>query len=298
MDSRSDIEMTGVFAVDKPQGFTSFDVVAKLRGILKIRKIGHGGTLDPMATGVLPIFTGKATKAVNLLPDKTKRYVATARFGLKTDTGDITGKVIDRSGVQPAGEALEGTLAQFLGKGLQIPPMYSAIRVDGKRLYELARKGEIVVRKPREVEFFSICLLDYDFDKKEFTIDVCCSAGSYIRTLVEDIAGNMGALSTLTALRRVADGPFQENDCIELPVVEQRVLKGDYDFIQSVDKLFFGYRRIRLSVEQERAFVSGASINSGHSLDEGEAVRIYGDAGFIALAKNDRGRLKATTRFI
>jgi len=290
--------LTGVFAVDKPEGFTSFDVVAKLRGILKTKKIGHGGTLDPMATGVLPIFVGKATRAADLIADKTKRYIATARFGIKTETGDITGAVLSEGEALPDEEELRAALTRFLGKSSQIPPMYSAVKANGKRLYELARRGETAERTPREIEIFSMTLLEYDREKREFTIDVRCSAGSYIRTLVEDIAAETGALSTLTALRRTASGPFLEGECFDLTAIQERTARGVFDFLQPVDSLFLGFRRVLLNEEQERAFLSGVRIPIELLTDEEETLRVYGCGGFIALAGNDSGRLRAIARFV
>ena len=289
---------SGVFAAYKPEGFTSFDVVAKLRGILKIKKIGHGGTLDPMATGVLPIFIGKATRAADMVADMTKRYVATAVFGQKTDTGDITGSIIEQNAVVPDRDALDEGLKGFLGKTRQIPPMYSAVKVGGKRLYEIARKGGTVERTPRQIEIFSITLLDYDEDKKEFTIDVVCSKGSYIRSLVEDIAGSLGALSSLKALKRTASGVFSEDDCLSFSEVESRVGAGDYSFLMPVDTLLSDFAEIRLTKEQERAFLNGAGIADIYGAKEGEKFKVYSEERFLAVVQKKDGRMVTSARFV
>ncbi|MEG2083411.1 MAG: tRNA pseudouridine(55) synthase TruB, partial [Oscillospiraceae bacterium] len=194
--------MNGIIIVDKPAGYTSFDVIAKLRGILGERRLGHGGTLDPMATGVLPVFAGNATKAVDFLPDETKRYTATVRLGILTDTGDITGTITEKSDKNCTLQELECALCSFVGAQKQVPPMYSAIKKDGKRLYELARKGKTVEREPRNIEITELRLVDFDESVREFAIDVLCSKGTYIRTLAEDIAASMGLVAALCALRR------------------------------------------------------------------------------------------------
>ncbi|MEG2939153.1 MAG: tRNA pseudouridine(55) synthase TruB, partial [Oscillospiraceae bacterium] len=180
--------MNGILIVDKPGGFTSFDVIAKLRGVLNERRIGHGGTLDPMATGVLPVFVGIATRAADLLPNEKKRYTATVRMGIRTDTADITGSIIEQNDCVATREQLESATRSLTGAISQIPPMYSAIQVDGKRLYDLARQGKTVERQARKIEIYKIEILDFNEFKREFTIDVICSKGTYIRTLAEDIA--------------------------------------------------------------------------------------------------------------
>ena len=291
-------ELNGVFAVDKPSGFTSFDVVAKLRGLLKIRKIGHGGTLDPMATGVLPIFIGKATKAVDLVEPQIKRYTATARFGIKTDTGDITGSIIQSNNIFPERADILGTIKSFIGEIEQIPPMYSAIKSEGKRLYNIAREGKTIERKPRKITVFSINLLEYDNVKKEIRIDVLCSKGSYIRTLVEDIAAASGALSVLSELRRTKSGRFEEDRCLSLTTVERMTASYDYSFINTTDSLFSDYRIINLTTQQEKLFLNGIKINIADTVSEGERVRVFGEKGFLALAGITDRKLISIVRFI
>ncbi|MEG2259483.1 MAG: tRNA pseudouridine(55) synthase TruB, partial [Oscillospiraceae bacterium] len=193
--------MNGILIVDKPGGFTSFDVIAKLRGVLNERRIGHGGTLDPMATGVLPVFVGIATRAADLLPNEKKRYTATVRMGIRTDTADVTGRIIEQNDCVATRVQLESATRSLTGAISQIPPMYSAIQVDGKRLYDLARQGKTVERQARKIEIYKIEILDFNEFKREFTIDVICSKGTYIRTLAEDIASAAGCIAALSALR-------------------------------------------------------------------------------------------------
>ena len=195
--------MQGILIVDKPMDWTSFDVVAKLRGVLGTRKLGHSGTLDPMATGVLPVFCGGASKAVDLQLDHDKSYRAVLRLGARTDTGDITGTVLETAPVT-AGEAeLLAVLPQFVGKQMQVPPMYSAVKINGQPLYKLAREGKTVERKARPIEIYSI---EYGGSpaEHEYVLNVKCSKGTYIRTLLEDIAAALGQKGTMSALRRVA----------------------------------------------------------------------------------------------
>ena len=203
--------MQGILIVDKPAGWTSFDVIAKMRGVLGTRKLGHSGTLDPMATGVLPVFCGGASKAVDLQLDHDKTYRATLRLGSRTDTGDITGTVLETRPVT-AGEAeLKAVLPRFVGPQMQVPPMYSAVKINGQPLYKAARQGLTVERKARPIEVYGI---DYEGSPApgEYTLTVRCSKGTYIRTLLEDIAAGMGQLGTMSALRRTRAGLFAEAD--------------------------------------------------------------------------------------
>ena len=203
--------MQGILIVDKPAGWTSFDVIAKMRGVLGTRKLGHSGTLDPMATGVLPVFCGGASKAVDLQLNHDKTYRATLRLGSRTDTGDSTGTVLESRPVT-AGEAeLKEILPRFVGPQMQVPPMYSAVKVNGQPLYKAARQGLTVERKARPIEIYSIAYEGSPVPG-EYTLAVQCSKGTYIRTLLEDIAAGMGQLGTMSALRRTRAGLFSEAD--------------------------------------------------------------------------------------
>ena len=201
----------GIIIIDKPADWTSMDVCAKLRGILKTKKVGHAGTLDPMATGVLPVFCGGASKAVDLQLDHTKTYCARLRLGMQTDTGDITGTVLETAPVTAGEKELLAVLPWFLGPQMQTPPMYSAVKINGQPLYKLARQGMEVERKARPIEILSI---QYEGSpaENEYTLTVKCSKGTYIRVLLEEIAEAMGQKGTMSALRRVAAGVYSEAD--------------------------------------------------------------------------------------
>lgn len=190
-----------IFNVYKPSQMTSNDVVAIIKKILNTKKVGHGGTLDPMATGVLPVFTGPATRLLEYSLEGTKEYIAQVKLGVKTDTGDITGKVLQEAAVPAISEEkITGVFAKFIGKQLQTPPMYSALKVNGKKLYQLARKGQEVERTPREIEIFALELLG--FDQEGFRFRVECSKGTYIRVLTEELAEGLGTVGTLAKLTR------------------------------------------------------------------------------------------------
>ena len=211
--------MQGILIVDKPTDWTSFDVIAKLRGILGTRKLGHSGTLDPMATGVLPVFCGGASKAVDLQLDHTKAYRATLKLGARTDTGDVTGTVLETAPVTAGEKELLEVLPCFVGPRMQTPPMYSAVKINGQPLYKLARQGMEVERKARPIEILSI---QYEGSpaENEYTLTVQCSKGTYIRVLLEEIAEAMGQKGTMSALRRVAAGVYTEADAHSLEEIQ------------------------------------------------------------------------------
>ena len=211
--------MQGILIVDKPTDWTSFDVIAKLRGILGTRKLGHSGTLDPMATGVLPVFCGGASKEVDLQLDHTKAYRATLKLGARTDTGDVTGTVLETAPVTAGEKELLEVLPRFVGPRMQTPPMYSAVKINGQPLYKLARQGMEVERKARPIEILSI---QYEGSpaENEYTLTVKCSKGTYIRVLLEEIAEAMGQKGTMSALRRVAAGVYTEADAHSLEEIQ------------------------------------------------------------------------------
>ena len=210
--------MQGILIVDKPMDWTSFDVVAKLRGVLGTRKLGHSGTLDPMATGVLPVFCGGASKAVDLQLDHTKTYCARLRLGMQTDTGDITGTVLETAPVTAGEKELLAVLPRFLGPQMQTPPMYSAVKINGQPLYKAARKGQTVERTPRPITIYEITYLGSPAPG-DYTIRVSCSKGTYIRVLAEDIGTALGVPATLAALRRTRAGAFKIEECHTLPEI-------------------------------------------------------------------------------
>jgi tRNA pseudouridine55 synthase len=204
----------GVCLINKPKGFTSFDVVNKLRRILGERRIGHTGTLDPQATGVLVVLLGRATKAMPFLVTQRKEYVAELKLGIKTDTGDIWGEILETEEfIPPSNKDVTDALASMTGKSMQLPPMVSAVRIDGKHLYEYARKNQLVERQTREIEVFEIELLEYDVDIR---FRVVCSSGTYIRTLCEDIAVKLGTIGTLSELTRTKVQDYTLENCQNL----------------------------------------------------------------------------------
>lgn len=281
----------GILCIDKPQDWTSFDVVAKCRGITKCRKLGHGGTLDPMATGVLPLFFGRAVKAIDLMPSQEKRYVAGVRFGLTTDTQDITGKVLRQSDAPVTREALEAALETQRGNIRQLPPMYSAVWVDGKRLYDLARKGREVERPLREVTVHRLELLDFDPAERTCTIDVTCSKGTYIRTICHDLGEALGCGGVLESLRRTETLGFTEGQCHTLEELREICQAGKLEeALLPVDAAFSRYGRVFLSPHQARMFCSGAVLDTRRVRhpDTTGPLRIYEGGGasrFLGLAR-------------
>lgn len=292
--------MTGILVVDKPKDFTSFDVIAKLRSMLRQRKLGHGGTLDPMATGVLPVFVGGATKAADLLPNTDKRYTAAVRLGVRTDTGDISGTVVETCA--PCAESrLREVLPAFLGPQQQIPPMYSAVKVDGKRLYELARQGREVVRKARDIRVDGIDLLSFDESAGSFVLDVRCGKGTYIRTLAEDIAAAAGSCATLTALRRTESAGFTASMARTLDDIQSLCDEGDAArILLSVDSAFTGYSPVALDKELARLYLHGVVFDCRRLAQqpaENEPLRVYSGAVFLGLARCENGRFIKMKQF-
>lgn len=293
--------MNGIIIVDKPEDFTSFDVIAKLRGILKERKLGHGGTLDPMATGVLPVFAGTATRAADLAPRTDKRYTATVQLGFSTDTGDITGSVTAKDDIVCRRGALEAVLPRFTGKIEQLPPMYSAVKIDGQRLYKLARQGKTAERNLRGIEIFKLEILNYCLENAQFTIDVHCSKGTYIRTLAEDIAKAAGCLGALCALRRTMSAGFGQAEAHTLSEIETKAKSGKIeDIILPVERLFDGYDRVCLDAKLARLFLNGVAFETsriGKIINENNTVTVYREEVFLGLAQNVKGAFRKTKQF-
>ncbi len=253
--------MNGIICIDKPQDFTSFDVCAKLRGILKMKRIGHGGTLDPMATGVLPIFLGTATKACDMMPNDIKAYSAEFKLGITTDTLDITGAVLSQTTPDVSCEELKNAVYSFLGEIEQTPPMYSAVSVNGTKLYKLARQGITVERPKRKITIISIDLSD--FDEKNFIakIDVKCSKGTYIRTLIDDIGTKLGCGAAMTALKRTQSCNFTLDDCLDFDKVKELFENGELESkLLSVEKLFADCEKIILSKDNTKAYKNGRKL--------------------------------------
>ena len=279
----------GIILVDKPADWTSHDVVAKLRGILHERRVGHSGTLDPMATGLLTVFVGRATRAVQFAETYNKRYVASLRCGYSTDTQDTSGRVTAQTGISPTEAELTDVLPEFTGEISQIPPMYSAIKVSGKKLYELARKGETIERKPRTVNISELTLVGHDGD--DFVLSVSCSKGTYIRTLCNDIGERLGCLACMSALRRTNAGPFDIRDAHTL----SEIAEDPERYIIPVDSLFSEHPAIELSAAQTAKLKCGNILNV--SAKNG-TYRVYGENGdFLALANVSAGKLKTIKSF-
>lgn len=279
----------GIILVDKPADWTSHDVVAKLRGILHERRVGHSGTLDPMATGLLTVFVGRATRAVQFAETHNKHYVASLRCGYSTDTQDTSGRVTAQTGISPTEAELTDVLPEFTGEISQIPPMYSAIKVSGKKLYELARKGETVERKPRTVNISELSLVGDDGD--DFVLSVSCSKGTYIRTLCNDIGERLGCLACMSALRRTNAGPFDVRDAHTL----SEIAEDPERYIIPVDSLFSEHPAIELSAAQTAKLKYGNILNV--SAKNG-TYRVYGENGdFLALANISAGKLKTIKSF-
>ncbi len=254
--------MTGVLILDKPADFTSFDAVAVCRRLCHERKIGHTGTLDPMATGVLPLLLGKATRAASLLEDTDKEYEAGFRLGVSTDTEDSTGKVLETSDTPVSREVLESLLPRFRGEIMQVPPMYSAVSKDGKRLYELARKGIEVERDARPVTIFKLELIEYNEETREGKLTVSCSKGTYIRTLIADLAKAAGSLGVMTALRRTKACGFTLVDAVTLDEAKALSEAGTLEEkLRPVEGLFAHLPAVTVSGAQATRFGNGGQLD-------------------------------------
>ena len=286
--------MTGVLILDKPAGFTSFDAVAVCRRLCHERKIGHTGTLDPMATGVLPLLLGKATRAASLLEDTDKEYEAGFRLGVSTDTEDSTGKVLETSGTPVSRELLENLLPRFRGEIMQVPPMYSAVSKDGKRLYELARKGIEVERDARPVTIFKLELMEYHEETREGKLTVSCSKGTYIRTLIADLAKAAGSLGVMTALRRTKACGFTLADAMTLDEAKALSEAGTLEEkLRPVESLFAHLPAITVSGAQATRFGNGGQLDlkripafRKQNPPDGEIVRVRGEKGeFLGLGQ-------------
>lgn len=286
--------MNGILCMNKPQDFTSFDVIGKLRGILHMKRLGHTGTLDPMATGVLPILVGTATKACDILPNQDKTYQATVVFGKATDTLDIWGKPLQDYPEQHVTEAaLRAILPEFLGDIIQLPPMYSAVSVNGKRLYELARKGETVERPTRTVHIDAITLDAFDETQQTATLTVSCGKGTYIRTLLSDIGQRLGGDAVMTALIRTAACGYPLQNCLTFEQVAAAMADGTLEeHLLPTDSLFSSYPKLRLNAAQERMFCNGVKLdlNRLRNLQPAQDIyTVYGATGtFLGTALADR----------
>ena len=282
----------GILIIDKPQGWTSMDVCAKLRGILQERRIGHGGTLDPMATGVLPVFVGKATRAVEFAENGEKEYVAGLRLGVVTNTQDITGEVLETHPVQVSREDVAAALSRFLGPQEQIPPMYSAVKIGGKKLYELARKGQEVARKPRHITILELELLDQT-GPADFLLRCRCSKGTYIRTLCHDLGQALGCGGTMSSLRRTMAAGFTLKEAATLEDVQAQ---GE-SLLLPTDSLFADSPNLLLKQDREEKRVRCGNPITMPGIPDG-TYRIYGqDQTFLCLSRAENGTLTSIKNF-
>jgi tRNA pseudouridine55 synthase len=257
--------INGILNVYKEKGYTSHDVVAKMRGILKIKKIGHTGTLDPDAEGVLPVCIGKATKLVDLITDKDKTYETVLKLGITTDTQDITGTVLKTAPVNVNFHQIENIISGYVGEYDQLPPMYSAIKVDGKKLYELARQGIEIERERRKVIIHDIRILHYSEENQEVQLSVDCGKGTYIRTLLHDIGEDLGCGGTMKSLLRTAVGQFHIEDAIKLSRIEQLV-KDEMILpqIHTIDEMFQAYSKLIINPEYNKLVYNGNAFRKEH----------------------------------
>ena len=283
--------MDGIVIVDKPTGWTSQDVVSKLRGVFKTRRIGHGGTLDPMATGVLPVFVGRATRAVEFFEHAEKTYEATLRLGISTDTEDITGEILEEKPVNVTEEQLLETLSRFRGDIFQIPPMYSAIKINGQKLCDLARKGREVERKPRPVTIYALDCLSFEGTTAKLRIH--CSKGTYIRTLCKDIGAALGCGGTMEALRRVTAGDYEISEAVTMETLIKAEDPGA--FLLPTDSLFVSYPAVTLTEKQTLRCRNGNQFSV--AMEPG-TYRAYSPEGeFLMLARVGDGVMSTIKSF-
>ena len=289
--------MQGILIVDKPAGFTSFDVVAKLRGICGTRKIGHSGTLDPMATGVLPVFIGNAAKAVDMQSRRDKIYGATLWGGKRTGTGDSTGTVVETLPVPPLDEqAVRDVLWHFLGNSEQLPPMYSAVKVNGQALYKAARKGKTVERTPRPIVVHAISVLAQP-SQNEFTLRIHCGKGTYVRVLLEDIGRALGTCATMSALRRTMACGYTLQQAVGFAKI-QAAKDNDTlsELLQSVDTVFEALPCLTVDEGTAQRLYNGATTYRFHEKDG--RYRVYFEKQFLGLAVVQSTELHAEKLFV
>ncbi len=286
--------MKGILIINKPKGFTSQDVVSRVKKILNIKKAGHTGTLDPMATGVLPILLNEYTKLSKYLIEHNKTYIAEITLGKRTDTGDAEGKVLETVEVNEnilEKDYIEKILLQFLGKQSQIPPMYSAIKVNGKKLYEYAREGKTIDVRPREIEIYGLKLLNIDKENLKISIEVNCSKGTYIRTLCEDISKKMNTIGYMSSLTRTIVDKFNIENAITLELLEEN--KNNLEFIEKnlieMEEIFKELPSIELPIKKKELFLNG--VNLTYNLDEG-LYNVHVDKIYLGTATIKNNLLK------
>lgn len=286
--------MNGIILIDKPQGWTSHDVVGKLRGILHERRIGHSGTLDPLATGLLVVFIGRATRAVEFAEADRKEYIAGLRLGMSTDTQDITGRIISKETDIPDEPEVRIAIERFRGELEQIPPMYSAVKIGGKKLYELARKGESIERKPRHITIFGLEITGRS--DNDYILDVVCSKGTYIRTLCHDIGAALGCGGCMSSLRRTKSGVFSVDNAYTIAEIQEAADRREEEkLLLPIDTLFAGYTKLSVDADSEKKLKNGCIINT--SSPDGR-FRVYSEDGeFLLLGDVKDGVMKTVKNF-
>lgn len=299
--------MNGVILIDKPKEFTSFDVIAVMRKLCKQKKAGHTGTLDPNATGVLPVLLGCATKAQDLIENHDKTYIADFKLGMTSDTLDIWGNVTESEKTHIIREKLENTLENFVGEIEQIPPMFSAVQINGQRLYDLARKGIDVERESRKVTVYNATLLDFDAENQSGQIEVSCSKGTYIRTIIDDIGKALGCGAVMSGLRRTKACGFSIDECITLEKAKELAENGTLESrLILTERLFMNYEQILVSEAQARRFKNGGALDIGRTalknreLVDGKRYRLKSrDGEFLGLGIVDlqNGAIKVLKLF-
>ena len=283
--------MNGIVIIDKPQGWTSQDVTARLRRVFNTKRIGHGGTLDPMATGVLPVFVGRATRGVEFFEHAEKTYETVLRLGITTDTEDITGTVLTSCDAFVTGEQLENVLQQFRGEIMQVPPMYSALKVNGQKLCDLARKGKEVERKPRPITIHELTLLG--MEAEGIRLRVRCSKGTYIRTLCKDIGRALGCGGCMAALRRVSAGEYTIEESVPLQTLLDS--ENPESYLRPVDTMFRNYPAVTLTQKQTLRCRNGNSFSV--KMEDGTYRAYAQDGEFLMLAKVEDGVMSTIKSF-
>ena len=289
--------INGVICINKPQDFTSFDVVAIMRRAAGTRKIGHGGTLDPMATGVLPIYIGRAAKTADLNPVSDKKYRATFRLGVTTDTEDVWGKVLTEDEKPVTLAEITDAVKAMQGDIMQMPPMYSAVKINGKRLYDLARQGIEVERTARPVTVYSIELSDYDRQNRTGTLDIHCSKGTYIRTIISDIGKKLGTGAIMTSLCRTMAAGFTLSDCHDIEKLRNMPPEDTAKLVLPTERVFSCYDEVSLDDAQKKLFMNGMILDCGRmgiSYPADTRLRLKHGDTFIGVAKvNEENGLKS-----
>ena len=283
--------MNGIVIIDKPQEWTSQDVTARLRRVFNTRRIGHGGTLDPMATGVLPVFVGRATRGVEFFEHAEKTYETVLRLGLTTDTEDVTGTVLTESPVNVTEEDVMAVLPKFRGEIMQVPPMYSALKINGQKLVDLARKGKEVERQPRPITIHELTYLG--MEENSIRLRVRCSKGTYIRTLCKDIGEALGCGGCMAQLRRVSAGEYTIDEAV--PLMELLEMENPEQVLRGVDTMFRNHPAVTLTPNQEKRCRCGNSFSV--KISDG-TYRAYGQNGdFLMLAKVEDGVMSTIKSF-